>query len=134
MNVEKPKAPPGRSYPLQSSMLEPLLEGLPEDLGVILRYDVWKETPRRVVLEANYWMPNDRVPQRRLYLCAGDFPSSDRKRLAAFLVEEAIPALCRWTKYLNSLPDNSTALMQKPLFQAFVENDNVYVSCRPSPM
>lgn len=134
MNIEKPKPPPGRSYPLQSSMLEPLHEGLPEDLGVSLCYIVWKESPQRVVLEAHYWMPNDRVPQRRLVLRAGDFPSPDRKRLAGFLVKDAIPALCRWAKYLNSLPDNSTALVNPPLFQAYVENDEVHLFFRPSPV
>lgn len=114
-------------------MLEPLRESLPPDLEVSLRYVRWQETPQREVLGALFWLPNDHVPHRRLYLRAGDFPAQDRQELARRLTDEAIPALCRWASFLHSLPDNATALMGELLFRAYVEDGEFRVSSMPLP-
>ena len=84
------------------------------------------------ILEALYWMPNPRVPNRRVYVRAGSLPSSDRATAAKQLQEEALPRFIKWLTCLHTAPDNDPRLFSEPYFEAKFIDGRLKIVAEPA--
>jgi hypothetical protein len=85
------------------------------------------------VLQALYWLPNERVPHRRAYVRAGSVAAGDRPAALEQLRVTGLPQFVHWLTLLHRLPDNSPLLFSEPLFDASFEGGTLKVACHPAP-
>ena len=131
ITVEKPKLRKGLAYVLKTSLLETALAESGIEVATHLVY--WTPQGGGSVLEAFYWLPNERVPHRRLYVRAGSVPVRERPIALEQLRSHALPELVRWLLGLHAQPDDSPALLAKPHFNASFAAGRVSVWCKPTP-
>ena len=125
----KPKLPRGRSYVLNTSVLDAAFAESGARSPVFLNY--WSPNPEGSILWVRYWLPNSNVPHRRFYVRAGSVPSSKRTHAFAQMQSIALPALRRWAACLDSLPDSSALLLAEPYFDAVYADGRLIVAQSP---
>ena len=129
ITVTKPKLPKGLSYPLKTSMIEAILTEIPVDCDVSLTY--WTPQSGGSVLEAHYWLLNQRRPTT-VYLRVGAVPSPQRRAVQELLVEHVLPAFAEWLRIIASLPDDSPTLYTEPYFNAEYIDGRMRISRSPN--
>jgi hypothetical protein len=131
ITIEKKTLQKGHSYVLKTSLLTEALTEAGIECHLHLIY--WMPKPEGSILQAFYWLPNENVPFRRVYLRAGSLPSEQRKSALEKLCSEGLPAFVAWLKRLVGLPDSSPIFNSEPFFDAEYHGSNLLVSAKPLP-
>lgn len=108
--VEKPKISKGLSYVLKSSALKDEIDTNELDCNVHLVYWTPQLDNRQncSLIEAEFWLPNENVPNTRFYIRTGVVPSENRKNAETILKSQVLNPLIDWMKKRMNEPVNST--------------------------
>jgi len=89
-DIERPRLPKQRAYVVKTSRLEAVSARAGLEAVAQLRY--WTPQVDGSVLEAEYWLPNERVPHPRVSIRAGSLPKELQRDAFVMLEEIALPA------------------------------------------
>ena len=131
-SVSKPKLRKGMSYVLKTMQLDEALATAKLNPHVDLNY--WHPRGGGSILQAFYWLPNDRIDHDRVYVRAGCVQSEQQRDAAAALAGEGLPRFISWVRTLVALPRNSVVSQQKPFFDATYGPDGLTVHHTPSQL
>lgn len=129
--IEKPKTWKGLSYILKSSILQNAIVSKGLDCYVHLIY----MTPQGdnhincMLINAEYWLPNQNINYCRFYIRTGVVPATERKIVSQILNEEVLPLLLDWMEAQINKPLNSTTLRSG--FYAFYKDSKLVIN-KPS--
>jgi len=130
IRVSKPRLPKSLAYPLKTSVLEGALRdaGLTCDLQLVY----WTQQAGRSVLEAHYWLPNERISHDRVYVRAGSLPAEARSAAAGVLLRDGLPSFVAWLSRIIALPVDSPLRNQNLCFNAeYVSVELLRISSSP---
>src|SRR5262245_3361430 len=116
ITVKKPKLAKHRSYVLKTSMLEDTLAEVSIDCQVDLVY--WNPQLGGSILQAFYWLPNERVNHVRVFVRAGTVPALERNLVLPQFRDRVLPGFAHWLSRLLKQPLDSPALLREPKFEA----------------
>lgn len=129
LTVEKTKPPKGRSYVLKTSMLESILEERGIEAAIHLIY--WTPQKGSSIFESHYWLPNENISNRRVYIRAGSLLREDKFIAQEELGRTVLPIFSDWLMYLNTLPSNSPILFKAPYFNASYVDRKLKIHVNP---
>lgn len=123
-SISKPKIPSSYSYVLKTSQLEEVL--IENNIKTEATLVYWKPKIIGSIFEANFWLPNDRIPFNRLYIRAGVVLKSDILKAREGLVNEVFPKFIEWIKNIEKL-ERTSPLRTERNFDAHFQNNKVNI-------
>ena len=122
-SISKQKIPSNYSYVLKTGQLEKLLAENDININVDLSFSF-----SATFFTAYFWLPNNRVPYRRVYIYAGVLPKEEVHIAREKLEQIVLPEFAIWIKGIMSLPDNSTKLKHNLCFDTEFNDNEAIIS------